>query len=87
MKKVNPRRRPATQADVDKAKAQAVQESVKFAWAIMFSAMRDEFGWGGVRLRRLWDRVNYISDSVEKGYVKVGDLIKALHDEAGIVLE
>lgn len=86
-KKINPRRKPATQADVEKAKADAVEQSVTYAWAIMFTALRDKFGWGGVRLRRLWDRVNSLSESVSEGYIKVDDLVRTLRDEAGIVLK
>lgn len=86
-KKINPRRKPATQADVEKAKADAVEQSVTYAWAIMFRAIRDEFGFGKIRLRRLWDKVNYISDSIEKGYININDVIKSLKDEDEIVLE
>ena len=86
-KKVNPRRIPATQADVDRAKREAVSQSVTYAWAIMFTALRDKFGWGGVRLRRLWDAINGLSDSIGQGYIKADDLVKTLRDEAGIVLK
>lgn len=45
-KRVNPRRRPATQADVEKAKRDAQTEAVCMAWAIIFTALRDKEGWG-----------------------------------------
>ena len=64
MKKVNPRRRPATQADVLKAKE----------------------GYGTKRLRRLWDEVNYLSESVSSGRVNIRDLAETLRDDAGITL-
>lgn len=86
-KKVNPRRRPATQADVNKAKRQAKEEAVTFAWAIMFNALRDSFGFGPSRLRKLWGKVNSISDSISEGYIDIQDLIDVLKDEAGIELE
>lgn len=86
-KRVNPRRRPATLADVEKAKQQAQSEAVKYAWAIMFSVMRDKEGWGVVRLKRLWDEVEDLSDSIEKGYVSVRDLLDTLEEEIGAVLE
>lgn len=86
-KRVNPRRRPATLADVEKAKKQAQSEAVKYAWAIMFSVLRDKEGWGIVRLKRLWDEVEDLSDSIEKGYVSVRDLLDTLEEEIGAVLE
>lgn len=86
-KRVNPRRRPATLADVEKAKKQARSEAVKYAWAIMFSVLRDKEGWGIVRLKRLWDEVEDLSDSIGKGYVSVQDLLETLEEEIGAVLE
>lgn len=86
-KKTPPRRRPATLADVEKAKKQAQSEAVKYAWAIMFSVMRDKEGWGIVRLKRLWDEVEDLSDSIGKGYVSVQDLLETLEEEIGAVLE
>lgn len=85
--RINPRRKPATQADVKKAKRDAIEQAVIYAWAIMFTALRDKFGWGGIRLRRLWDAVNGLSDGIGQGYIKAEDLIKTLKDEAGITLE
>lgn len=84
-KKVNPRRRPASMQDVTRARRAAQEEAVVLAWALLFSALRDKEGFGPKRLRRVWDEVNYISDSIRKGYVKPRDLISALAED-GIVL-
>lgn len=85
-KRVNPRRRPVSAADVEKAKRNATREAVEVAWAIMFTALRDKEGWGKVRLRRLWNEVEYLSESIRDGYVSAKDLMQALEDEAGIFL-
>lgn len=85
-KKVNPRRRPATLADVNKAKKEAMDIAITFAWAILFTALRDKEGFGYVRLRRVWDEVNYISDSIDKGYINIDDLVNELK-EHDITLE
>lgn len=45
-----------------------------------FSALRDKEGFGYTRLRRVWDEVNYLADSVSKGYVSIADLEKELED-------
>lgn len=85
-KKVNPRRRPATLADVNRAKKEAMDIAITSAWAILFTALRDKEGFGYIQLRRVWDEVNYISDSIDKGYVKLDDLVNELA-EYGIILE
>ena len=79
-KKVNPRRKPATQADVEKAKQQAQTHAINMVWAVFFTALRDKEGFGYTRLRRVWDEVNYLADSVSKGYVSIADLEKELED-------
>ena len=71
--------------DVNRAKAQARDEAIALVWAIMFTALRDKFGFGPVRLRRVWEACEYISDSIVRGYVKPKQLINELRD-AGIDL-
>lgn len=84
-KKVNPRRRPATLADVQRAKKEAQDFAITATWAIFYTVMRDKEGYGYKRLRRVWDEVNYLSDSIAKGYVNIKDLIGEL-EEGGIRL-
>ena len=84
--KTNPRRRPATQADIIKAKKEAQAQAINYAWAIFFTVMRDKEGYGKERLARVWKEVNELSDSIAKGYVNVKDLMHVLDQEAIIVL-
>lgn len=85
-KRVNPHRRPATLADVEKAKREAQVQAVTSVWAVFFTALRDKEGFGEKRLRRVWEEVNYLSDSIAQGYVKLSDLVAELEDY-GIILE
>ncbi len=85
-KKVNPRRHPATQADIIRAKKETQINAVKAAWAIMFTALRDKFGWDAEKLQKMWDEVEDLSDSVTQGYVSVADMMRTLEEEAGIYL-
>jgi hypothetical protein len=48
--------------------------------------LRDKEGFGEKRLRRVWEEVNYLSDSIAQGYVKLSDLVAELKDY-GIILE
>ena len=86
-KKVNPRNRPATQADIIKAKKDARSKAIDTAWAIFFTVMVDKEGYGKKRLNRIWEEVCDLSDSIAKGYVSVNDLMKVLDEEMGIVLK
>lgn len=86
-KKVNPRRRPATQADVVKAKQQAVDEAAKLAWTILFSVLWDKEGYTPEDMQRVWGEVDDLSDSIAKGYCNVSDLREVLRKEAGVDVE
>jgi len=79
-KRVNPHRRPATMADVNKAKKAAQNEAIAAAWALFFSVLRDKEGYGYTKLRRIWNEVNYLADSVSQGYVSLDDLIRELEE-------
>lgn len=45
-KKINPKRKPATQADIIKAKKDAQNKAIDYAWAIFFTVMVDKEGYG-----------------------------------------
>ena len=82
-KKVNPRRRPATQADVQRAKQKGQEEAVKLAWSILFTVLRDKEGYDLEGLQRVWEEVDDLSDSIAKGYCTVTDLRDVLKQEIG----
>ena len=86
MKKKNPRRRPATEADVKRAKAAAQEEAISLAMAIMFTAMLDGGFLTPEQMKPAWEKVNYLSDSIAKRYVNVHDLVKVLEEEYDIIL-
>lgn len=81
MPKTNPRRRPATQADVDRAKKAAQGEAISLAMTIMFTALLDKEGFTQEDLQRLWREVNDLSDSIAQGYVSAADLRNVLRRE------
>ncbi len=84
-KKVNPRRRPATQADVDRAKNTASDKAIYLAMAIFLTVLVDKFN-GSEYINDVWKEVNNLSDSINRGYVSVSDLIHTLKEEYGIEL-
>ena len=80
-KKVNPNRKPATQADVEKARTQGVS----LAMAIFLTVLVDKFN-GAEYIKEVWIAVNNLSDSISKGYVDLFDLKKVLEEEYNIEL-
>lgn len=84
--KTNPRRRPATQADVERARDGAVTETVRFCMTIFFTVLLDKFAASKEDLQRVWDEVNDLSDSVKKKYVSLKDLKTVLVEEYDIHL-
>ena len=86
-KKVNPLRRPATQADVQRAKQKGQEEAIKLAWSILFTVLRDKEGYDLEGLQRVWKEVDDLSDSIAKGYCTVTDLRDVLKQEIGANIE
>lgn len=87
MKRVNPRKRPASQADVKRAKKEAQDKAVELAWSIFFTVLCDKEGYELEDLQRIWGEVNDLSDSIAKGYCTVRDLRSILREEMGVDIE
>lgn len=85
-KKVNPSRRPASRADVERAKREAQEVAVKLAWSIFFTVLRDKEGYELDDLRRVWNEVEDLSDSIAGGYCTVADLRDVLKQEIGAAI-
>ena len=81
-KKVNPRRRPLTHADLKRAKEDAVTTAVKKSWAIMFTVLRDKEGMETSELSRIMAEVLDLADSVDRGYCTISDLRDILRVES-----
>lgn len=85
-KKVNPRRRPATEADVKRAKASASDEAVKLAIAIFLTVLCDDFNFDKDQLQLAWERMDKLSESIKEHRVSAWDLVEVLREEYGIDL-
>lgn len=84
--KVNPRRRPATAADVARAKEAAVKEATQSVATIFLSVLRDRKGVTTEELQDICAAVNDRSDSIRKGYCNLSDLRDTLAQEDGIYI-
>ena len=84
-KRTNPRRRPATQADVERAKNAAVREAVTATLAITLSVLLDKFG-GADYIQDVWREINNRAEAVAQGYASIADYKHALKKDYEIEL-
>lgn len=75
---------------VEKATLQMAKEATEEAYtrqfAVMMRVMRDRFGFGRRRLRRLWDAcLEYIHD-IDEGLLSTEEMLKCLKNQDGIVI-
>ena len=82
--KQNPRKRPATMADVEKAKKAAHTEAVGYAMTIFFTVLFDKHEATKDELKQFWEEVGELSDSIAQGYVSVSDLRTTLRTQYDI---
>ena len=82
--KVNPRRKPATMVDIERAKIQAKDAGIKVAMAIMFTVLADKQGFDFDRMNETWRQVLDLSDSIGQRRVSIADLCCVLREEYGI---
>ena len=81
-KKVNPRNRPISQADLVKAEERACH----LAMAIFLTVMKDKFGFDNDDIVRAWDEWDKLSEEIKEGRVKLKDLTDVLAEEYDIKL-
>ena len=84
-KKINPRRRPATWADVERARKEAQDDALHLAMALFLTVLLDKFG-GEEYIGQVWTEVNKLSQEVSEGRVNLLDLRQTLLDEYSIEL-
>lgn len=85
MKKVNPRKRPATFADIERAKKNAENNALTLVEAIVFTVLIDKYGFED-RILDVWKDAQKLSEEIIEGRVSVSDLINVLKEEYGIEL-
>lgn len=83
-KKTNPRRKPATQADIKRAKQEAQDKAISLAMCLFLTVMKDKENASNEDLKRIWKEIEDLSDSVVQGYVDLNDLRTTLKEEYGI---
>ena len=80
MKKVNPRRIPKTQADVDAAYDKGVTDGSDLACVIMMSALLDKFN-AEAHLPEIWAAFGKLAEEIKERRVSLPDLRRTLEEE------
>ena len=81
-KKVNPRKRPVSQADLEKAQEQACH----LAMAIFRTVLKDRFGFDNDAITEAWNASDKLSKEIGEGRVKLTDLLDVLQEEYDITV-
>lgn len=85
-KKVNPRKRPATGADVEKAKKDATNEAIKRILYLVLYILIEKHDAPYEDIQQLASEANYYADSITKGYVSWKDIERVVVDEYKVSL-
>ena len=82
--KVNPRRRPATQADANRAAQRATNDALAASAAIFLTVLCDKESADAEVIQRVWQEMQELSQSIIDGYVSASDLKDTLSNEYGV---
>jgi hypothetical protein len=80
-KKTNPKRRPATGADVKRARDAGMNFGVEFGINCILHILLDKHDAPEEDIMQLRDEFMYLMDSIEKGYVTYADIRQSLRRE------
>ncbi|MBR6859748.1 MAG: hypothetical protein IKM73_00305 [Acidaminococcaceae bacterium] len=83
-KKVNPRRKPVSEADLNRAKATASDQAVKLAIAIFLTVLKDRFDFDNDQICEAWEAMNKLSEEIKEHRISAWDLVNVLREEYGI---
>lgn len=83
-KKINPRRRPATHADIERAKDRAAVDLTITLQAMVFTVLGDKMGFDNDRMWDVWKGVQDLAESINEGRVSAADLMRVLLEERGM---
>lgn len=82
-KKINPRRKPLSEADIPRIQ----EDAVHLAFAIFLAVLKDDFGFNNDQIVYAWERADKLSEEVLKdGILKLKDIVDMLKDEYRIDL-
>ena len=81
--KTNPRKIPKTQADVDRAEAKGQLFGMEFMAVLTMWILIDKHDAPDEDVQQFNEKIKYLLDSINKGYVSYPDIRRALDEEHG----
>jgi len=85
--KPNPRKRPASMADVKRAKEEASDRAVRMMISVFIYVLKDKFAWRDDQLAKAWQHMNKTVEMIGEGRLSVRDINAVLGEEYGITVE
>lgn len=85
-KRTNPRRRPATMADVKRAKAEAQDRAMRMVLYLLLYVLIEKHDASTDFIQSIAEDVNYYADSIKRGYVTWKDIERVVIDEYDVRL-
>lgn len=84
--KINPRRQPRTQADIDRAAKEAMNDAVQTQVALACLAVKDVFDPSEEQFRAFVEKYHIHAKAISDGDTKYLDYIQAMEDDYGLTL-
>lgn len=85
MPKINPRRKPATQEDVNRAWGEGVIEGIRCMEAIVLNCLCDKYA-DQVDVGQFWGDLNKLCESYAEGRFTIPDIRNMLKEEYQVLL-
>lgn len=85
--KVNPKRKPATQYDVERARREGRYEGFEGLMGIFLWVRAEVFGDADSDLKKTQEGILYYCQEIKAGRLGLNDIISALQEEHGITIE
>jgi len=80
-------KRGVTATDLRQEQLAGIRFAIKCYSVAVAMVLHDKLGFGAVRLNRVMGWIQDMFDSIQRDYVKIGDLEETLHEECGIVFK
>lgn len=80
-KKTNPRRQPATMADINRAKTAATIEAMRRMLYLMLYILIDKHQAPREDIKQFAEEFNYYADSIKQGYITWKDIEHVVKEE------
>ena len=86
-KKTNPKKIPATQYDVERARREGRYEGFNGLMSMFLWVASEDFGFTDGDLEKLRERILFYCSEISAGRLKLSDIISALKEEHDITIE